>query len=121
MNKVTQLPFITVGSFNDEEYVGIMGNMDSDFTSIYLLSEILDYQQQLRFLDAGEEWWWETNRLIPINISLKRKWDEFVPFMRTFSTQNFTIISGPIVSIDNLINTKIKRRKINLLKNKVSF
>lgn len=116
MNNIKDLPFITVGKCKDKEIIGIMGNKDDEFVSIYVLSEIMSYDSQILFLDYGEEWWWETNRLIPINIVLRSKWHQFKKCIKTYSVNDFEIISGPIVSIDNLINTKIKRRKINLLK-----
>ena len=116
MNNIKDLPFITVGKYMDEEIIGIMGNRDDEFTSIYILSNNMNYEEQIVFLDYGEEWWWETNRMIPINIILRNKWSPFKKYVRSFPSNDFDIISGPIISIDNLINTKIKRRKINLLK-----
>ena len=32
---------------------------------------IKDLQDRMQFLELGEEWWWGTNRMIPINIIFK--------------------------------------------------
>lgn len=118
MTNLSGLPFLTIGIYDGTEYVGIIGNMDDQFTSIYILSDNLPSKLREQFLDIGEEWWWETNRQIPINIAMKSKWKEFRPYLRTFITKEFEVISGPTVKIDNLINKKIKRKQIQITRKK---
>lgn len=109
-------PFITVVSFANQDYVGIVQNRDDQCTSIYDYGSIVDSQAKQIFLELGEIWWWESNRQIPINIFLKEEWMPFKPYLRTFNNKNLTILHGPIVSLNELNKRRTKRRSITLVK-----
>jgi len=109
-------PFITVVSFANQDYVGIMQNRDDQCTSIYDYGSIADTKTKELFLELGEVWWWESNRQIPINIFLKNDWNLFKPYLRTFNNKNLTIIHGPIVSLSEFNKRRTKRRSITLVK-----
>ena len=103
-------PFITVCSYADEEYVGIVQNRDNSVTSIYDYGSIKDHDLKMKFLELGEVWWWESNRMIPINLFLKKDWDVFKPFVKTFTNKGLEIIHGPIVKITDFSLRKTKKR-----------
>ena len=109
-------PFITVVSFASQDYVGIVQNRDDQCTSIYDYGAIVDSKIKERFLELGDIWWWESNRLIPINLFLKDEWTIFKPYLRTFNNKSLTIIHGPICSISELNKRRTKRRSITLVK-----
>ena len=109
-------PFITVCSYAGQDYVGIIQNRDELVTTIYDYGSIIDDAVKSRFLELGENWWWESNRTIPINLFLKRDWDPFKIYLRTFANKSLTIIHGPVVSISDINKRRIKRRSITLVK-----
>ena len=109
-------PFITVVSFANQDYVGIVQNRDDQCTSIYDYGAIVDAGAKQLFLELGEVWWWESNRQIPINIFLKEDWNPFKPYLRTFNNKNLVILHGPIVSLNELNKRRSKRRSITLVK-----
>jgi len=109
-------PFITVVSFANQDYVGIIQNRDDQCTSIYDYGSIADNKIKELFLELGEIWWWESNRQIPINIFLKQEWSPFKPYLRTFNNKNLEIIHGPIVCLNELNKKRTKRRSITLVK-----
>jgi hypothetical protein len=109
-------PFITVLSFANQDYVGIVQNRDEQCTSIYDYGSIAESKIKETFLKLGEVWWWESNRQIPINIFLKEEWTPFKPYMRTFNNKNLIIVHGPVVSLHELNKRKSKRRSITLVK-----
>lgn len=109
-------PFLTIGRYLDQEYVGIVGNSDSQITSIYLYSNLPTDELRRKFLELGDEWWWESNRQIPINVTLKDRWAIFRPYMKTFITKDFEILAGPCVSLDTVMIKRIKRRQIQLVR-----
>lgn len=117
MNKTLEkFPFLTHATYVDTEYLGIIGNSDNQILSMYVYGDLPTDDLKKLFLQLGEEWWWETNRLLPINIALKQKWAVFRPFMKTFNAKDFQIHTGPCVSLDNLTAKRIKRRQIQLVK-----
>lgn len=115
IEKLENFPFLTFGQYIDQEYLGIIGNSDSQIVSIYVFDMVPDELKRL-FLELGEEWWWETNRTIPINIVLKDRWAIFRPYLKTFIKKDFKIIHGPCLSLDDVISKRIKRRQIQLIR-----
>lgn len=111
---ISEIPFLTSGTYCDKEYIGIIGNKDDQFMSMYVFSDIKDAQLRTLFLEICEEWWWETNRKIPISIIMKDRWTIFKPYLKTFITKEFNLTMGPETSIDNLIKKKIKRKQISI-------
>lgn len=116
IDKLDQFPFLTLGNYLDKEYLGIIGNSDTQITSIYAFNLLPNDELRRLFLELGDEWWWETNRQIPINVVLKDRWAIFKPYLKTFITKDFKIIKGPSTSLDNVMNKRIKRRQIQLIR-----
>ena len=109
-------PFITVCHYASQDYVGIVQNRDDIVTTIYDYGAIVESQLKEKFLLLGDQWWWESNRLIPINIFLKDDWAIFKPYIRTFNNKSLTILHGPTVSMTDLGKRRSKRRSITLVK-----
>lgn len=109
-------PFITVCSYASQDYVGIIQNRDDIVTTIYDYGSIVDNLIKERFLELGDIWWWESNRIIPINLFLKEEWSIFKPYLRTFNNKSLNIIHGPVVSISDLSKRRSKRKSITLVK-----
>lgn len=109
-------PFITVCTYAGNDYVGIIQNRDDNVTTLYDYGAIVDTNSKSKFLELGEIWWWESNRLIPINLFLKEEWQVFKPYLRTFMNKGLVIVHGPICSINELYKKRSKRRSITLVK-----
>ena len=109
-------PFITVCSYAGQEYVGIIQNKDDNITTFYDYGAIVEQGLKKLFLELGDTWWWESNRLIPINIFLKDDWTVFRPYLRTFNNKGLNILHGPTTSISELAKKRVKRRSITLVK-----
>jgi hypothetical protein len=116
-NKLTKNhPFITICSYAGQDYVGIVQNRDDVVTTIYDYGAIVDQLLREKFLELGDIWWWESNRLVPINMFLKEEWIMFKPYLRTFNNKSLTVVHGPICSILELAKRKSKRKSITLVK-----
>lgn len=116
-NKLTKNhPFITVCAYAGQDYVGIVQNRDEVVTTIYDYGSIIDSVLRERFLELGDTWWWESNRLVPINMFLKEEWIVFRPYLRTFNNKSLAIVHGPICSMLELAKRKSKRKSITLVK-----
>ena len=111
-----KFPFLTIVSYLNQEYIGIMQNGDSQFVSMYILEPTCTQEEKQRFLLCGETWWWESNRTIPINLFLKDKFKPFSRYLKTFAKKDVKIIEGPTINLMDLINKKLKRRTIHLVK-----
>jgi hypothetical protein len=109
-------PFITVCSYAGQEYVGVIQNRDDAITTFYDYGSIVDAELKQLFLTLGDQWWWESNRLIPINIFLGGEWTVFRTFLRTFNNKGLVILHGPATSMSDLAKKRVKRRSITLVK-----
>ena len=115
--KLTDLhPFITVLSYAQQDYVGIIQNRDDIVTTIYDYGSIIEPEVKKRFLELGDIWWGESNRMIPINLFLKNEWLPFKNYIRTFNNKSLVILHGPVVSMTELNKRRSKRRSITLVK-----
>jgi len=114
-NLLEEYPFLTVIKYADREYLGIVQNIDTQIASMYVYDKLTDKEDKKIFLQLGDEWWWETNRRLPINIALLNRWP-FQYSIQSFNVKQLEIIAGPEVRLSNSITKRIKRRSINLVK-----
>ena len=68
------------------------------------------------FLELGDIWWWESNRMIPINIFLRKEMEIFKYAVKNFTTKDVQIIMGPIVNLNNIMLKRVKRRSVQLVR-----
>jgi hypothetical protein len=96
--------------------VGIIQNQDDAITTIYDFGAIQDLEIKRQFLELANTWWWESNRTVPINIFLKGDWDQFKPYLRTFTNKDLEVLHGPICSLSEMSRKKSKRKSITLVR-----
>lgn len=109
-------PFMTCVKSNDIEYIGIIINFDSNVTSIYDYASIKLEAVKQQILIAGETWWWESNRKLPINIFLKQDMIPFKEYIKTFNSKDIEIMFGPIVNLSEIAEKRVKRKSIQLVR-----
>jgi hypothetical protein len=109
-------PFITLCVYANAEYVGVVQNRDEIVTTIYDFGSILDQESKILFLELASTWWWESNRSIPINIFLRRDWEQFRYTLRTFVNKDLEILHGPACSLLDIVRKKSKRKSITLVR-----
>ena len=111
-----KFPFLSVVTYGGQEYVGIINNQDSFITSMYVFTQINSEEEKARFIELGEVLWWESNRMIPINIFLKNDMQPFKYVMMTMNTKDVKVGLGPTVNLNKLAIKRVKRKSVQLLK-----
>jgi len=111
-----KFPFLTIVKHFGSEYVGIIQNADNLFVSIYVIDSSFTPEMKIDFIECGETWWWESNRSIPINMFLHDRFRPYKPYLKTFSRKDTDIIQGPVVNLKDMMNKRIKRRTIQLVR-----
>ncbi len=109
-------PFLSVVSYGGNEYIGIISNQDQHVTSMYIYTNLRSDFDKKAFLELGEVWWWESNRLIPINIFLKKEFDKFRYCIMTMNTKDVVVSIGPTVNLNNLALKRVKRKNVQLVR-----
>ena len=114
-NLLDQCPFLTLLTYVNRDYLGIIQNLDDSVVSFYDFESVAA-DQRLTFLELGETWWWSSNRQIPINLFLKADWMVFKPTLKTLNSKNVEIVQGPYVSLKESASQKSKRRSVILVR-----
>lgn len=109
-------PFITVVTYVEQEFVGIVINQDAQITSIYDYSSLKTEAEKTKFLELGEVWWWESNRQIPINIFLAKEMLDFRYAIRNFNSKDVKVLFGPVTSLNDIMTKRVKRKSITLIR-----
>lgn len=109
-------PFISVVTYGGNEYVGIISNQDQFVTNLYSYNLIKSVEEKKLFLEYGDIWWWESNRMIPINIFLRREMEPFLYCVMSMNSKDVRVITGPTVNLSNLSVKRIKRKSVQLVR-----
>jgi len=112
-------PFFSMvryGKKEYEDYLGIVINTDNVITSIYNFEAIPTPELRKAFIELGEQWWWESNRLIPINLFLGSQISIYRNWIVNMNTKDVEILWGPETSLNNIIQKRIKRRSVQLVR-----
>lgn len=113
-------PYISVVAYGGQEYVGIIINQDQYITTMYVYTDLRTDEDKQLLVDLGEVWWWESNRMIPINIFLKKEMERFNYSLLTMNSKNVKVVIGPCVNINNLSIKRVKRKSVQLIKRSAS-
>jgi hypothetical protein len=111
-------PFISVIHYGGIEYVGIIINQDHNVTSMYDYESLKTADEKKKLLDLGDQWWWESNRIIPINIFMKHDMLPFKYSIITMNSKDVTVVFGPTINLNNISIKRIKRKQIQLVRTK---
>jgi hypothetical protein len=111
-----RFPFMSLVRYGDTELVGIIQNSDNVVVTMYVYNLLNSDEDKVAFIEQGEEWWWGSNRLIPINIVLKEPMRRFTYTLKTYSTKDFEVLYGHQTSLTNVITKRTKRRQISLVR-----
>lgn len=120
MNNVDEIrdkfPFISGIRHQTLEYIGIIQNSDDKIISFYDYEIIKTTGEKKLFLELGETWWWESNRILPINIFLQGQMIPFRYCLKTIVNKDVEIMFGHVCSLNNIMKKRIKKRQIQLIR-----
>lgn len=112
-----QFPFIAcLVTEKGGEVVGIVQNVDQSFVNIYEYDRIRSQDSRRRFLELGERWWYESNRIIPVNVFIGRKFDEFQQVLIGHSRKSITESAGHCVNLHETYGRRVKKRRVELVR-----
>lgn len=109
-------PFISVVAYGGNEYVGIIVNQDVTVTTMYIFTKLKTDEHKKLLLELGEIWWWESNRMIPINIFLRKEIAELNYSMMTMNSKDVKVSVGPCVNLNNLSLKRVKRKSVQVMR-----
>ena len=111
-----KFPFLSVVTYGGNEYIGIINNQDAFITSMYIYTNLRSDSDRAKFVELGEIWWWESNRMIPINIFLRSDISQFNYAMITMNSKDVKVSIGPCVNLNALSVKRVKRKSVQLVR-----
>ena len=111
-----QYPFLSYIKYTHSDYIGVIQNYDTDLVSMYAFNKLRTEDHKRRFLEQADIWWYESNRMIPINIFLKESWNDLRYCTVTLTCKDIVEQQGHVVSIAKLADKRTKRRVVQLVR-----
>lgn len=112
----SKFEFLTGITYSDSEYVGIVVNRDNQILTFYDIQAVSTTEEKKLFLELGDIWWWESNRMLPIDVFLHHEMRQFRYALKTFAIKDVEVLFGPVTSLQNLVKKRVKRRSIQLVR-----
>ena len=109
-------PFISVVEYGGKEYVGVINNQDHAITSMYIYQDLKGDRQKADFVALCKTWWWESNRMIPIGIFLRKEMQNYREILMIMNTKDVTVKMGHVTNLNNLAVKRTKRRSVQLVR-----
>lgn len=110
-------PFISGLRYLNKEYIGIIQNSDDKIISFYDFDMIRTAEEKQLFLQLGDTWWGESNRLLPISIFMQGQMTQFRYCLKTIVNKDVEILFGPVTSLNNMMKKRIKKHQIQIIRN----
>ncbi len=101
---------------NDEVRVGIVQNETLKMMMFYDFGRIRGEGDKREFLAVADEWWWESNQSIPVNAYAGDRFDKFDNILHGYPKKIVKEVIGPTFSLSNKYLKRIKKKKIEILK-----
>jgi hypothetical protein len=79
-------------------------------------TQIHTEEEKKEFIELCESWWWESNRMIPIGIFLRKEIEFFKSILMIMNTKDVRIVIGPTVNLYNLAVKRTKRKSVQLVR-----
>ena len=111
-----KFPYLSVVAYGGHEYVGIIINQDQTVTSMYVYTKLKSEDHKCLLIELGEIWWWESNRMIPINVFLKSEIQDLNYSMITMNSKDVKVVVGPCVNLNNLSLKRVKRKSVQVMR-----
>ena len=91
-------------------------NQDTTVTTMYIYTKLRGPEHKELLVELGEIWWWESNRMIPINIFLRKEITEINYCLMTMNSKDVKVVIGPCVNLNNLTIKRIKRKSVQVMR-----
>ena len=111
-----KFPYLSVVAYGGQEYVGIIVNQDTTVTTMYIYTKLKTDEDKKLLLELGEIWWWESNRMIPINIFLRKEIQELSYSLISMNSKDVKVVIGPCVNLNNLTIKRVKRKSVQVMR-----
>lgn len=107
--------FMTFVVMKDDIVVGIVQNETPKVLMIYQFDLLRTTEEKELFLHYGDEWWWESNHAVPINLYIGDRFEVFEYVLRGYPRKPIEGIIGPTFSLAERYLRRIRKKRIEIV------
>jgi len=107
--------FMTFVVTKDDVIVGIVQNETAKLLMIYQFDLIRTTEEKEQFLSFGDEWWWQSNHSIPINLYIGDPFEAFEYVLRSYPKKPIDQLIGPTFNLADRYLRRVRKKKIEIL------
>lgn len=101
---------------NQDVRVGIVQNETQKVIHFFDIEKIRDETLRTRFLEYGDQWWWEASQRLPIDAFIGPEFSVFRELALVgYPKKSITEHIGPTLNLNDLYGKRIKKKKIDIL------
>lgn len=113
----TGFPYFSVIQTSDEtEYIGIILSHNKSIMSFIDVSLINSKPEFTKLIELCQQWWWYSNRLIPINLYYHDDMKPYMQYVVHVSSKTSTVLFGHSTSLETVVEINKNSRKNRTLK-----
>lgn len=107
--------FMTFVVMKDDIIVGIVQNETPKLLMIYQFDMIKTTEEKEQFLKYGDDWWWGSNHIVPINLFIGDRFERYEYILRGYPRKPIEEMIGPTFNLAERYKTRIKKKKIEIV------
>lgn len=111
--------FLTFVVFKDDLVYGIVQNETPKVLSIYQFDLLRSDDEKDQFLKHGDEWWWGSNRSVPINLFIGDRFEQYDYILRGYPRKPIESMIGPTFSLAERYLRRVRKKKIEIVIQKI--
>lgn len=102
------------------ERLGIVQNETPKVMMFYDFDRIAEESLKREFLVYADQWWWESNQMIPINFFIGVPFDKYQHFLAGHPKKSIKEVHGPRLCLADHYIKRIKKRRVEVLSRTVT-
>lgn len=111
----TKYEFLTFVFFKDDMVYGIVQNETPKILMIYEFGLLRSPEEQARFLQFGDEWWWGSNHSVPVNLFIGDRFEAFDYALRGYPRKPIEAMIGPTFSLADRYLRRVRKKRIEVV------
>ena len=107
--------FLTFVIFKDDMIYGIVQNETPKILMIYEFDLLKTSEEKEQFLQYGNEWWWGSAHLVPINLFIGDRFEVFDYVLKGYPRKPIENLIGPTFNLAERYLRRVRKKRIEVV------
>jgi len=110
----TKYEFMTFVVLKDDIVIGVVQNETPKILMVYQFDLLKTTGEKEQFLQFGDEWWWGSNRAVPINLFIGDRFEAFEYVLRGYPRKPIEQLIGPTFNLAERYLRRVRKKRIEI-------